>query len=249
MNKTYIWAAVAIVLIGGAAYFLAQSSLVQVQNTPKVSEDPLGVTNAFYQQWLTAKQSTTSNPYDMGLLQNDMLSDKVKTYLESKRATYGTEIDPVLCLTNVPGRVGVKSVYEASTTAQVLVVPRGQEVKTAESAVVDLELVDYAWKITNIACSNGETAPEREFTFMESGYLKKGLPAPYDTDTWYIVFSQPTGESSAVALLFGPTSLCTLRASSEAVCDPSTLQDTSRITVAGTLLESGAEIARLVVNE
>ncbi|MFM2424250.1 MAG: hypothetical protein RLZZ70_641 [Candidatus Parcubacteria bacterium] len=249
MNKTYIWVIGGIIVLCGLGYLLLQSTVMQFKNTPKVTEDPLGVTEAFVSNWLLARQSTTSNPYDAGLLVSDVLTEQTRSYLLSKQGDLGSGIDPVLCQTVLPPRFGVKSVYEASTTAQVLVIPRQQATRTAEVALVDLGLIDYAWRITGITCSSGETTPDREFTFMESGFLKKGLEAPFDASKWYIIFTQASGETNAVPLLFTASSTCTLRDSAATTCDPLQLQDTSRITVTGTLLEEGASVATLIVNE
>jgi hypothetical protein len=248
MNKTYIWIIVGILILCGLGYLLLQSTVLQFRNTPKVTEDPLGVTEAFFSDWLVARQSTTTDPYQGGLLNSDVITSSVRDYLTAKQTDLQNGVDPLLCVTTLPPKIGVKPIYEASTTAQILVVPRQQASRTAEMAVVDLNLIDYAWKITNIACSNGETAPATEFSFAESGYLKKGLEAPFDSTKWHIIFTQNASETTAVPLLFTATSSCT-RNNETVTCVPDTLPDTARITVKGSLLEEGAVVSSLVVNE
>ncbi len=240
---------VAVLLFIGA-FFIATRTHYEGTNTststPMVAIDAIETTNTFYNAWLSGRQSTTSNPYDMGLVDDASLTDEVRTYIRASKDTY-TENDPVLCLPMVPTRIGAKPVFEASTTAQIMVIPRKLTTPTPKSAIVDLELIDYVWKITKISCSNGEEAPVSEFSFEKAGFVTKTLPAPYTAGTWHIVFTQDDGRIGATRLLFDANSRCTLADGVEGACNPDALTDGDRITIKSNLTEEGTLIKYLMV--
>ncbi len=245
MKKKIIYIAVALILFVGA-FLIANRTHHDATVEQKVTIDSIEVASQFFNAWLEARQSTSTNPFDQNVAASEHITDDVRNYINGARDTY-TEKDPVLCLTQVPPRIGVRPVYEATTTAEVMVVPRKLETPVPQSAIVKLELIDKNWKIVNITCSNGEEAPVSEFSFERAGFATKTLPAPYASDTWHIVFTQDDGRIGATPLLFDGESLCAAADGTESYCTSDKLVEGGRIYIKSNLTETGALIKHLKI--
>lgn len=207
--------------------------------------DPIDPTMEFFNSWLDAVISTTTSPIEANLTSNEFLSESVRNYIIAAQADSARTVDPVLCQTITPKRVGAKVSFILDSKAQLLIIARGGEVKSSEMTVVDLSVVNGKWQITNISCSSGETAPIREFSFEREGFLLKSVPPPLNPDYWHIVFEENGQNGHTSPLFFGATSMCTSIDGVETVCDESKFKDATKVLVQGEMTESGVEVKKV----
>ncbi|MFT7507430.1 MAG: hypothetical protein ACI92I_000580 [Acidimicrobiales bacterium] len=213
-----------------------------------VDGDPVEVTMEFYKQWLDAVWDTTTDPYLSGLATSPVISDDVQAKLEITRKNMGIGLDPVLCQSVTPEKIGAKSLSQLVNDAMVMVVARGGDTKSPDQAVVTLGVANGEWQITDITCASGESAPEREFAFDREGFLLKGVPPQLNPDFWYLVFEE-NGEAGHVApLSFNASSICISAEGSESACDPNQFINPSKAHVQGGMTESGAVVQRIQIS-
>lgn len=210
--------------------------------TPVVErEDPIDVVFDFYNPWLQAVVSTTTDPRAAGLTTAPVLAVAVRDYIANAHAV----VDPVLCQTNIPTKLGVRPVYANDATAELQVLSRFNDDRSSDYALVQLEVVDAAWQITNISCQSGESAPEKEFSFTQTGYLLKSVPPPLDDSRWHLVFAQGADLDQTVPLFFTATSTCVALDGAETTCSTDSFTEARRATVIGNMVEAGVQVQRL----
>ena len=137
LNKTLV-SLVIFILLAAAALFIFRDKFIApapVMESPVALEDPLDLTLDFYNQWLADTKSTTTNPFQSGLINSPFLSLEVRTQIEKANAKKKDgDVDPLLCIPDAPKRVGGKTLQSQSDKAVILMLPRGQEVKTNHQA-------------------------------------------------------------------------------------------------------------------
>lgn len=213
-------------------------------NEQAVSTDsPIDIVLDFYSPWLEARQSTSTDPYQLQLGNNPLLSETLRQQLITNEGRTETDIDPVLCQTTIPERVRARMVSESPEMARVLVNARDASI-TAQS-VATLKRLNNGWYIDSIECSPGEFEEPREFSFDREGNILKNVPAPYNSEYWHIVFEEDGRPGHVAALFFGATSTCTNFDGSEAVCDPSQFIEGVKIRAVGQMTETGVDVVRL----
>lgn len=216
-----------------------------VSEVEEVTGDPVDITMEFYKQWLSAVQDPATNPFLLGLTANPVISDEVQAKLEAAREDIGTGLDPVLCQSVVPEKIGAKSLSKLDNKAMVMVIARGGDTKSPDQAIVTLDVVKNTWQITDITCASGESAPEQEFAFDKEGFLLKGVPPQLNPSFWYLVFEE-NGQAGHVApLTFEATSMCISPEGNEGVCDPDQFTNPSKAHVQGGMTEAGAVVKRI----
>lgn len=246
MNKKLILLLLAVAVVVGLVLMSLRVSNTVDQNLNQNSEvagDPLDEVTDFYNDWFDARQSTATDPYTLGLALDARLATSVQEYIQA--ADKNAEKDPVLCLTQLPPRIGAKPVFKLDNSAQFVVLARGVGGVTPDRAVVDLETVGGAWLITKIECISGESAPEREFAFERTGYLLKYNEPPLDPNTWYIVYEENGEDGHIAPLFFTETSLCVNAGGEESVCQPDNFTNAIEATVKGGMSEAGVEVKRI----
>ena len=208
--------------------------------------DPIDIASAFYNTWLSAVQDPTVSPYTSGVLDDPLLSAETRAYIEAAQEADATGgVDPVLCQTNTPKRVGSKMSFSREGLAEILVFGRGFTEKSSEQAAVTMKVVDGAWQITDIFCASGESMPEREFSFEKEGYLLKSVPEPLDSRYWHLVFEQNGELGHTVPLFFDVSSTCIELDESEAECEASNFVDAQKVFLQAQMTEAGANVKRL----
>ncbi len=209
-------------------------------------EDPLDTVLTFYNDWLQAEQSTTTDPILAGLLDSQVLSPEVRANLEKALAEQSEgSLNPVLCQPTVPARIGAKVLFTLDTQAQIMVLARGGEEKSAYQAVVTLKAVDGMWRIAEIACAEGDVAPEREHDFEREGFLLKSVPPPLDPQYWHLVYEENGQLGHTVPLLFSNESICVTANGSESNCDVSQFTEAARVLLQADMIEVGAQVKRI----
>lgn len=242
MNKKTLFVIIGAIVLIGVGILLSNSSDTQSKNeTVKELGDPRDTVSEFYGDWKRALESTSTDPQAAGLYDDPRLSAEVQAYLRAYPAD--TALDPALCLSIVPPRIGAKPVFTLEDTAQFIVFP-GKVDAMPERALVDVAVVDGMWKITKIDCISGESAPDVEFTFDREGSLLKSDQAPLSGDTWYLIFEENGKDGHFAPLFFDEQSMC-LTNDSEAICDPGTFINPSTATVKGEMTEAGVEVKRV----
>jgi hypothetical protein len=250
INRTVAGLAI-LLLIAAVALFVFRDRLYSpsptTEDNTKALEDPLDVTLDFYNQWLAESKSTTTNPFQSGLLNSPLLSAEVRTQIENSNAKKKEgDIDPVLCIPNPPKRVGGKILQSQDGRAVILMLPRSQLTKTNHQAIVSLTVVDGKWQITKLDCLEGESAPEKEFTFEKTGFLvKESIEPPYSKDSWHLVYEQETQPGYVVPLTFTAESVCIGTDGSESVCNPSELKEVTKVLIQADMTETGAIVKRM----
>lgn len=242
-KKTLIISAAALVVfIIAVGLFLSKDYLWPKPAQPVVGE-PVDVVLEFYEPWLLAAQSTTTDPYKEGYAKSLLLSPELRNKVAKGKGRVDTEVDPVLCNTFAPLQLSTRLVSQLEGQAQVLVLSR-DTVQTGQ-AVVDLIQEGEGWYINDITCSPGEFGPEREFSFDTEGFLLKSVVAPLNPAYWHLVFEQRGVAGYAAPLFFGPDSTCISTDKKETVCNPSTFVEPSRAHVKGQMTELGVEVKRV----
>jgi hypothetical protein len=251
-KKIILISAAVLVLIAAIAL---STSLFRGGNSASESEsvnglvpidDAFDVAIEFYNQWLAETQSTTTNPFDSGLINSTRLSNDVRTVISDKRATkVEGDLDAVLCQAAVPERVGGKEIFKSELKAQVMVLARGFETKSPYQAIVDLDAIDGNWQITKIECLQSEVAPVSEYDFERSGYLLKSVVAPLTPGNWHLIYEENGKPGHALPLIFDAESICVAVGGVETVCDPSQFVEPVKVLLQADMLDIGADVQRV----
>ncbi len=240
---------IVIVAAVGAVVFAEQLGLSKLFKGEKVSsESSLDVALNYYDRWLDAVQSTTTDPYAAGLFEWKTLTDTFKARLAAGEVISGEvygALDSVLCQTIVPERLKAKQLYEDAVNGEAKVLVFSKTDEPTGEAIVTLRQEKTGWHIDDVLCSRGEFDVPREFTFEQEGHLLKSVPEPYDDQFWHVVFTQ-NGEAGHVApLYFSETSECVTAAGESTVCTPDTFTEASYVRVQGEMSEYGVDVKRV----
>lgn len=253
LDRKYIFVGVALIVVVVAALFFMRGDSASVGENGNGSErevegEPLDVASEFYNMWLTEANAEGGDVYGAHLVDNTFLSDDFKDRLKDMyNAGEIGELDPVVCQTVTPSNVRIKPVFIDETEAQMLYVPRVEGSST--QALATLEVIDYQWRITDIECTNGEIAPDREYSFEKEGFLLKNVPEPLDANYWHLVFEQGGQMGHTVPLFFDGGSVCITTAGEEATCNPDQFTEASAVYVQAEMSEAGATVKRLRFEE
>lgn len=207
-------------------------------------DDPIDVTLELYDPWLAGLLSTTTEFNKEELLNAAPLTSELRATLLERIAQTDVAVDPIICQANLPERIGAKSIFTNDTEAQVIVVARGQ--KVPEQALVTLQAIDGKWVLSDVFCSQGEVAPEREFTFEQAGnILKQSLQPPLDPAQWHLIYTKDTVAGYAIPLLFTAESMCIATDGVEQVCNPDQLAEATAVFIQGEMQEAGVRVQRM----
>jgi len=205
--------------------------------------DPVDIVLDFYDPWLKAVKSTSTDPYVLGLATSSILSKELSTRLMSTQGRIETDVDPVLCQVTVPNGVNGRIVSQDANVARILITAKDKSL-TAQS-VFTLKHLNDGWFIDAIDCSAGEFAPVREFTFDKEGNLLKGAKKPLDSKYWYLVFEENNQLGHFAPLFLGADSTCIAMDKSETVCSETQFSDTKKVHVYGQMTELGVEVKKI----
>lgn len=208
--------------------------------------DPLDVTIEFYNEWLNALQSTTTNPFTVGLIDSPILSGEVRNDIQQKNQNrIDGDTYPLICQPKVPSRMGGKTIFANETEAQIMMMARGEEEKSGHLSIATLKLVENKWQIVKVECTQGEVAPFSEFSFEKRGFLLKSVQPPLNPEFWHLVYEENGQLGYTVPLIFDGESLCTSLAGEESVCNPEQFIEASKVFVQSDMTESGAQVKRM----
>lgn len=213
------------------------------KNQVVVVDSPINIALDFYEPWLNALKSTSTNPYQSGLAKADVLSQQLRDKLVASEGHDSAEVDPVTCQLAVPEKFRTKTLYELEDKAQLLVLAKDKDL--TGQAVVTLIHLNEGWYIDDISCSNGEVPPEREFTFEKEGLLLKSVVAPLDPKYWHIIYEENGQFGHAAPLFFSSESTCTDTDGNTGACEPDKFMETSKAVIKGQMTESGVDVVNL----
>ncbi len=240
-TKVIIISAIILLVIALAVFFAFKNNFKQ-----EVSyEEPVDIVMGFYSPWLDAMQSTSTDPYIEGLVENPILSKKLRKELKDTQGQDINGLYPVLCQETVPLRISTRRIYEEGDTAQILVMAKDDGLNG--QSVVTLKKLNEGWYIDSINCSAGEFEPEqREFSFEREGVLiKETVSEPYNKEYWHLVYEENGAEGLLVPLYFNQETKCIPKRGDEYVCDPNQFKEESKVTIKAQLTEAGAEVKRV----
>ena len=246
-NRTIIIGLVAATAALVAGVFLTSGNPWTVSEPVGSDDRAINVALDLYQDWLEVRQAATAEmPAQLlQLSEGAFITNALRAQLTDQIAA-APAIDPIICMDPAPEQVLGKVIYETESAAEVMVYSKAADVP--QRSMMTLTRVETGWLVSGITCSNGEVAPEVEFTFDRSGnLLKDSLQPPLDNTQWHIIYAQAGQSGYAAPLQFGELSIC---ATGEELvtCDPSTLSEAQAVTVKGNLLESGVEVVRMEFN-
>ncbi len=252
MQKRQIIAIVSIVVtvfIIGILFWWFQgkqsNEVVAPSENRGVQGSTIDVTLDFYESWLSARRSTTTDPYKQDLANSAALSLVMSQKLIAAEPAFRDNgFDPVLCQSSLPEKLRSKPIFEQDKEAQILVFPGDKQ--SGVQAVVNLVAHDGFWEITGISCGSAEQASEQgEFTFEQDGFLlKEHVPSPLDSQYWHLVFEQE-GTPGYTVPLFLSKATCVLEGGTEETCRDDMFTETMRVRVKGDMTEAGAEVKRI----
>ena len=251
--KKIIIAGIATLLLTGTAWYLIKHDIINLPTNKsaensKTQTDPRKVTMDFYNQWLAAERSTTTDPYASNLLSQGVISPDLRSQIEQKHtAMKPSDQDPVMCQTKNPKSLTAKEVYATTTDAQILIYFRTVSERLPNQALATLHLVDGSWQIQKIECS-GEVAPISEFNFEQTGsLLKESAVAPLDPKNIYLVYKDGDQPESTVRLIFNASSLCIAKDGSKKVCVTGQLAENTKALIQANMTEEGAVVKKLTL--
>lgn len=249
MKKQHILIALivlALALVVAAFLMLTRTDSPASQTSTPPEEDVLDVVSDFYDAWLEAAKGTEGAVAKDELLNSPLLSASVRTKVATGLdSSEPNAQDPVLCQAVTPERMGGRVLFSQPTEAQVMMLARGLESPSPYQAIVSVIAVNGQWQISDITCSQGETAPQREFDFDREGFLLKQVPPPLNPDFWHLVYEENGQMGRTVPLTFTENSVCVLANGEEQVCDESSFRDATKATVKADMSETGATVRRL----
>lgn len=236
------------ILIIGAVFLLQQNFFgekadQQSQATGPVT-DPFEVTLDFYNEWHTFRSDTNSTTTAEQILNSPLIDESLRTRLQSETANQSDK-DPILCQYSAPPRVGAKLIYSSPESAQVMILARGLKEKAPEQAVVSLVASDGKWVINDITCVAGDTAPDRDYTFEQDGFLLKSVPPPLAAGQWHLVFKESGVDGHTTPLYFNDKSTCIDLTGTESVCLPDQFIEPSKVFIQGEMTETGVLVSRV----
>ena len=247
-NIKYILIGVIVLLVAVAAWWFTQSKSSSTEDEVElrgVEGEPVDIALDFYEAWLRASKSTSTNPFPEVVNNSEALSVKLsERLLEIINNPTEDQVDPVLCQASLPEKFRVKTIFEKEETVQLMILAKDKESKG--QAVVDLKAHDNLWEITDITCLFGETAPPQgEFSFDKEGQLLKSVPPPLNPDYWHLVFEENGQFGHTVPLLLDENSECTKANGEKSVCTEDMLTQTVTVRVQGDMEEAGLKVKKI----
>lgn len=230
-----------IAIAAGGAFLFLRNNPIGEQEVEMY--DPVDVVLFFYQPWLNARISTSTDPYAEGLDKYPILSRELRKRLSKTKGQPEGEVDPVLCQTSVPTRISSRTLYESEDKSEILILAKDEGLDG--QAVVTLNRLNDGWYIDQIRCAPGEFAPQREFSFEKEGYLLKSVLPPLDPQYWHLVFEENNQLGHVAPLYFSDESVCILSNGDEGVCDTSRFVEATKTTVYGEMNEYGVDVKKL----
>lgn len=241
-RRTIVIGVIAAAVIALLAFLIVPLLMPEPKPVAAMGE-PTDIVKDFYQPWLEAKLSTTTDPYKEGLADSLVLGAELRASI--KKADRNG-LDPVLCQPVTPPEFSTRTVSATPEKVEILVMSRPSG--PPEQAIVTLLPLDGGWYIDSIRCTPGEVAPEREFSFDNEGYLlKASVPAPLDATRWHLIFTENGDPGHFAPLFFTAESICRAKDGAEAPCDPAALGERSAAIVKGEMTEQGVSVKRLEI--
>ncbi len=213
-----------------------------------IEGEALDVALDFAQSWFEARTSTTSGPYQLGLVNQKPLSIELGQKLHAAEAAFNeSKSDPVLCQSEIGSGLRAKAIFTNTDAAQIIIFPKEKD--TGIQSIFTLEGRDNLWQITDIACGTNEQGPDLgEFTFSQEGFLlKSSLKSPLDSNSWHLVFVQGGVPGHTAPLILDAESICLTKSSTEEVCTDSSLYEAMKVVVKGSLSEAGVIVKRIEI--
>lgn len=250
MKKEYvILLGVLIVLVIGGVFLFGGSKSVEKNDPGNIGEaggvagDPLDLTIDFYTEWLGVVTQEDVDPHTSPVASNPLLSSRMQELIKSFDAA-DAEPDPILCQNEVPSDLRSRPVFVHDDSAQILITPRNGD-DLLQQIQVTLKMGGTGWLITDIICTNGEVAPDREFSFAREGQLLKDVPPPLNREYWHLVFEQNGVMGHTVPLFFETESICISQEGIESGCNQENFTQTAKVFIEGEMTEAGLAVKRL----
>jgi hypothetical protein len=244
--KIKIVLGVVIVVLVALVFIFVRNTAGPGNDTSAIpEEDPIDVVLDFYSSWLELLADTSVNPYESELFASSILSNEAREKVSQVR-NESPDLDPFICQVGViPERTRGRIFPASETEAKILIESRIGNETLPLMSFVTVKAVAGAWQIADIDCTEGDVAPEVEFTYNREGLLLKSVPPPFEAGKWHLVFEQDGQMGHVTPLFFSATTTCISIGGQQAVCNPDTFTETARVLVKGDMTEVGAEVQRV----
>jgi hypothetical protein len=243
MKNKVVLGVLSLAVIGGIVWF-AKGGAGELGGSPLVKyAEATDAADDFYHKWLLAMQDASAQPDLAALAQSSVLTKDLSAKISSALQSDASP-DPVLCQISAAQGISLRNVFVQSDKAEVLVTSKDK--KVLNQAVVSLTKKDDTWVISDIKCTNGDVAPEKEFSFDKEGFLlKNSIPKPYNSQNWHLVFADNGVAGNVVPLIFDAKSQCVSLDGKSAICKPELFKETAKARVWGGMTERGATVVKL----
>ena len=232
--------AIVIIIIG----IIVAASYIAFPNQVVSQDEPVDIVTDFYNPWLDARQSETTDPYTAGLLEEPLLGRELRSKLKDTQNDSENIIDPVLCQERADFKIATRNLSVGEDVYQILVTSRDNTL--TGQAIVTLNRIGDGWYIHDITCSPGEFGVEREFSFEKEGFLlKQSIPAPYNSENWHLVFRENEQDGHVVPLFFVAETVCVDKKGNESICISDQFLEASKVSVKAQMTEAGADVKRI----
>ncbi len=225
-------------------FFIVRGTKTEGPTGPVIpEEEAIDFVLDFYDRWLS--MGTSTDKYGSEVLNSSIFSEEVLNKIEADRTEF-PELDPITCQSSaVSEQIAARPYPVSATESKILIESRVGEAPLPTFAFVTATVVDGAWLITNIECTQGDIAPVVEFNYNREGLLLKSVPPPYTAGQWHLVFEQDGQMGYVTPLFFNATTTCVSIEGVESICNPDTFTETARVVVKGGMSEVGAEVVRV----
>lgn len=206
------------------------------------NDDPLNISIDYYQSWLDARNSDSSNPYEENLNKFPILSKDLRKKLAQSKKTFEAETDPVLCQSVLPTGSSARIVYQQEDEVQILILATDDGLEG--QSIFTLNKYNEGWYINDIECRAGEFGEEKEFNFENEGLLIKDVPDSYNSQFWHLVYVE-NKEMILAPLFFSEESKCIDSDQNEKVCNVDEFNEGETVKTFGQLSETGVDVEKI----
>jgi hypothetical protein len=172
----------------------------------------------------------------------NLLGEELKRSVKGVKKQSKADIDAVLCQPIIPEDTAARIVYDDEERTEIVITSKIEGIYN--QAVYNVFKTEQGQYIDSIRCTEGEVAPDREFTFENEGFLAKNVPAPYTSGRWHIAYVE-NKELILAPINTNDSSVCIQSNGDEGACNLTDDLEAKQVKVYGDLSETGVEVKKI----